>query len=233
MNTTIVARFDGKCSKCNNLMPAGSRIQWDRTNRKASHLTCPVVADVELELDGEALQARLERLDEQIGQARAVLNDQVLERHGERPGVCPKCLGSGYVTARVNCSDTLDFSDFQTFNYPCGADFKLEWTRRSDWFSDPHARLDGEETQRFTVDPRTGDRVPRDWSGYGALYLTTSASRPGLNMDCLAGRQAREAWDRAQEDLEALAAGKVTDLERAVKLAARVWGCSARQLIEG
>lgn len=125
---TITAKFDSKCGKCGSKMVAGSQIRWE-AGKVATHVTCPTEGDFQFDITGEMLRTRLAELLALATTRDAVRDDYVLELAGEEPTMpCATCQGTGRVTSKFNMSDTMDFSDWQSFVHPCGTTLHIAST---------------------------------------------------------------------------------------------------------
>lgn len=117
----ITAKFASTCPKCKTPIAVGSRVNWERGQR-AEHVTCPAQGSIktyEVEMAGPVLQERLAGFQSRLETLSAMVADEVLTVVGEPPAVCPFCKGKGVLSASVNCSNTSDCSDWQTFAGTC------------------------------------------------------------------------------------------------------------------
>lgn len=126
MIKVMAAKFPGKCGDCGKGIRAGETIKFNTETRTAAHGDkCPG-AEHTVTLSGELLRERIKAGGEIMNAAISVVNDQILENHGERPTVCPKCKGEGRVTVSVDIR--CDWTETFSASGPCGSKF----TRRND-----------------------------------------------------------------------------------------------------
>ncbi len=117
----ITARFESRCTKCTQVVPAGAVCLWTPGTKGVTHVACPEALDVEIELLGSALSARLVELEAFRATLLEVLEDRLLELAGPEPlEPCSACKGAGVVSESINVSDTLDCSDFRSYPHACG-----------------------------------------------------------------------------------------------------------------
>lgn len=185
----ITARFESRCTKCTQVVPAGAVCLWTPGAKGVTHVTCPESLDVEIELRGAELTARLRELEAHRALLSAVLEDRLLELCGPEPlEPCSSCKGAGVVTERFNVSDTLDYSDFQSYPHACGTSLELEWAGR-----DIAAVLVDGERATFIPHPGSTSR----WDGAYA-----AAGKATRSIECVAGLRRHNEWRWARGDAE-------------------------------
>lgn len=203
----ITAKFESKCTRCAQVVPAGAQCLWAPGTKGVAHVTCPVVLDAELELTDAALTARLEALGAYRATIEAVLADHLLEVVGAEPAKpCAICKGDGVAVENLNVSDTMDCSDWRAYPHPCGTKLNLHWEGR-----DVAAVLVDGVPASFVAHDGATDR----WAG---SYVT--AGQATRNAGCVAGLRAHNEWRWATDDaahrfdLAHPELGGVLDLER-------------------
>lgn len=149
LSRPFASKFPGRCVLCTKPFDTGAQIRWDSTTRKSQHVTCP--SDdrypVTMVANGDALRERLAGLNDLLAELTLVFNDRVAELLPPEPvHECELCKGTGKVEHRRNVSDTLDYSDWQTYPVPCGSVFELEWDN-FDRYAMPVCKVNGERAK--------------------------------------------------------------------------------------
>lgn len=187
----ITAKFASPCTRCAQVVPVGSVCLWTPGAKGVTHTTCPEALDAELELTGAALDARLEALLAFRAKLTAVLEDHLQEVAGDEPAaICSSCKGLGLVVDKHNVSDTLDYSDWQSYPHPCGTALELKWS--GDRYAAPTVLVDG-ELATFTAHAGATGR----WDG---SYVASGKSTRSI--ECVAGARRHNEWRWAREDAE-------------------------------
>lgn len=187
---TITAKFPSTCPNCKTHIAPGTRVNWTRGQR-AEHVKCPpagTVVEVTVELDGDALRARRDDLEQRMAKLRAVQQDEALSKWGDKPSVCPHCQGKGLLTMKINVSDTLDYSDWQTFATPCprtAAKLDYEYPKGADRYALPYLTLDG------------------------IMATDVNGGRAGPTAACVAEGRAADVWERNMARERMAIAGRV------------------------
>lgn len=179
----FASKFPGRCTLCSKPFDTGAQIRWDSATRKSQHVTCPSEDryPVTLIANGDELRERLAKLEDHIASLTLVFNDRVAELLPPEPAEpCEFCKGTGKVEHRRNVSDTLDYSDWQTYPVPCGSVFELRWPEPYDRYAGPSCTVNGEVAQ---------------WNRETCCYETATVK---LNTRCVDAAKVRWGWEYAR-----------------------------------